>query len=112
MGDNLLIELSSCLQSIFRITDTVARVGGDEFICLMPETERSQAKSAALKTKLSMAEAMSRNNWNVSFSVGVVTFEKLPEDVREAVKVADELMYSVKNNNKNDIACAVWPGSA
>jgi diguanylate cyclase (GGDEF)-like protein len=111
-GDNLLIEVSSCLLSTFRTTDTVARIGGDEFVCLMPETEKSQARSAVLKAQLSMTEAVSRNDWDVSFSVGVVTFEKSPEDVREAVKVADELMYSVKNNNKDDIAYEVWHGNA
>jgi PleD family two-component response regulator len=59
-----------------------------------------------------MTEAMKRNNWDVSFSVGVVTFETLPEDVHEAIKLADDLMYSVKGNKKNGIAYEVWHGNA
>ncbi|PWI35310.1 GGDEF domain-containing protein [Vibrio albus] len=110
-GDKLLIELSKSLVSSLRATDTIARIGGDEFVCLFPETEQGEAKSAILKAEKSLKERMNRRKWDVSFSIGLVTFESLPEDVREAVKIADELMYSVKKNKKNDIAYKVWHGN-
>lgn len=112
VGDKLLIELSKCLMSTFRLTDTVARVGGDEFVCLLPETGQNEAKAAILKAEKSLKESMKLNKWDVSFSIGVVTFEALPDDVHEAVKIADELMYFVKSNKKNDIAYRVWRGGA
>jgi diguanylate cyclase (GGDEF)-like protein len=107
-GDRLLIELANCLTTSLRATDTVARIGGDEFVCLMPETEETQAKSAILNVESSLKKGMSKKNWNVSFSIGLVTFDTLPEDVHEALKVADELMYSVKKSKKNAIAYKVW----
>jgi diguanylate cyclase (GGDEF)-like protein len=107
-GDRLLIELANCLTTSLRATDTVARIGGDEFVCLMPETEETQAKSAILNVESSLKKRMSKKNWNVSFSIGLVTFDTLPEDVHEALKVADELMYSVKKSKKNAIAYKVW----
>ncbi len=108
MGDNLLRMVANCLKSAFRATDTVARIGGDEFVCLMPETEQDKAKVAILKAEKSLQKSMKLNNWEVTFSIGVVTFESLPDDIHEALKIADELMYSVKNGNKNDIAFKVW----
>lgn len=108
-GDDLLIELYKCLLIELRSTDIVARIGGDEFICLLPETGQIDAKSAMLKAEKSLIDNMRKNDWDVSFSVGVVTFVQLPDDAYEAVNLADELMYKVKNNTKNAIAYSVWP---
>ncbi len=111
VGDKLLIELSRCLQDALRATDITARIGGDEFVCLLPEAGESEAKTAMLKAEKELQKSMKRHGWDVSFSIGVVTFKKLPDDVREAVKLADELMYEVKNNKKNNIAYRVWDGT-
>ena len=110
VGDELLIQLSKTLQISLRTTDTIARIGGDEFVCLLPETEQIAAKSAILNTEKKLKDNMIQNNWDVSFSIGVVTFEKPPEDVTQAVKLADDLMYEVKRGKKNDIAYKKWPG--
>lgn len=112
IGDKLLIQLSKCLLDSLRATDFVARIGGDEFVCLLPEADQIEAKSALLKAEKALQDSMKKHGWDVSFSIGVVTFEKLPDDVREAVKLADELMYEVKSNSKNDIAYRVWHGAA
>jgi len=110
VGDRLLINLSKCLLKSLRKTDIVARLGGDEFVCLLPEAGEVEAKSAMIKAEKTLKDNMKRHGWEVSFSIGVVTFEKLPDDVHEAVKLADELMYEVKGKNKNDIAYRIWRG--
>jgi len=53
---------------------------------------------------------MNSSNWPVTFSVGLVTFETMPDDIKEAMKVADELMYSVKNLEKNNVSYKIWHG--
>jgi PleD family two-component response regulator len=55
---------------------------------------------------------MEQHGWDVTFSAGLVTFESIPDDVKEALNVADELMYSVKNGEKNNIAIRVWQGKS
>ncbi|MCL6417261.1 GGDEF domain-containing protein [Aestuariirhabdus sp. Z084] len=95
-GDQLLIEVASSLKKSLRATDTVARLGGDEFSCLLPETGQEEAKAAFSKASELLIRRMKGRNWSVTFSVGIVTFETMPEDIKEAMKVADELMYSVK----------------
>ena len=111
VGDELLIQLSKCLRESLRSTDIVARMGGDEFICLLPEAGQFEAKSAMLKAKKALKLSMKKHNWDIiSFSIGVITFETIPNDALQAVKLADELMYEVKNASKNDIAYRVWHG--
>lgn len=109
-GDELLISVAKCLTSSLRKTDIIARLGGDEFAIIFPETSQAEVKSAFAKASEELKHKMRKNGWNVSFSVGVVTFETLPMDIKEAMKIADELMYTVKNNRKNDVAFKVWSG--
>jgi diguanylate cyclase (GGDEF)-like protein len=108
IGDELLIRLSKSLQTSLRATDIIARIGGDEFVCLLPETERMAAKSALLKAEKALKGSMEKYGWDVSFSIGVITFEKPPNDALQAVKLVDDLMYKVKRGSKNDIAYQVW----
>ncbi|WDE04271.1 GGDEF domain-containing protein [Thalassomonas viridans] len=111
-GDELLISVARCLISSLRKTDIIARLGGDEFAVIFPETSQEEVKSAFAKASEELKYRMRKNKWQVSFSVGIVTFETLPMDIKEAMKIADELMYSVKNNKKNDVAFKVWQGKA
>jgi PleD family two-component response regulator len=46
---------------------------------------------------------MRANHWNVTFSIGVVTFTTPPNSTDAALNMADKLMYSVKNSGKNNI---------
>ena len=110
-GDELLITVAKTLKRSLRKTDLVARIGGDEFACLFPETEINAAKEAYTKAKESLSNEMSKNSWPVTFSVGVVTFDKTPEDLKKAIKIADELMYSIKNAEKNNVEYRVWSGA-
>jgi len=109
-GDKLLNVVSKCLTSSLRKTDIIARLGGDEFAVIFPETGQQEVKKAFAKAKKSLDNRMKSKKWNVTFSVGIVTFEHLPVDVKEAINIADELMYSVKNHKKNDVAFQVWQG--
>lgn len=110
VGDQLLIEVAKSLKESLRATDTVARLGGDEFACLLPETGQEEAKAAFGKASELLEQRMKNSNWSVTFSVGLVTFEMMPDDIKEAVKIADELMYSVKNLNKNNVSYKIWHG--
>ncbi|KPK10810.1 MAG: hypothetical protein AMJ68_08060 [Acidithiobacillales bacterium SG8_45] len=102
IGDELLVEVAQCLKLSLRATDTVSRLGGDEFVCLLPETGDKNVKNLFSKVKKLLSERMLSHNWPVSFSVGVVTFETLPADAKQAISIADDLMYSVKSIDKNN----------
>jgi diguanylate cyclase (GGDEF)-like protein len=108
MGDMVLRTVVNNLRKQLRITDIVARLGGDEFAVLLPETGPQEAERVASKMQGFLVDVMRDNQWAVTFSIGVVTCVTAPDGVDEIVKIADELMYSVKKNGKNGIKHSVY----
>ena len=110
MGDDVLRCIATELKSQLRVTDTVARMGGDEFVMLLPSTRQPEARMVVSKVYNHLIEKMRQRNWPVTFSMGVVTCEFSPYSAEQLVNMADELMYEVKNSTKNDIRFRTWMG--
>ena len=110
IGDEVLRCIASELKSQLRATDTVARMGGDEFVMLLPSTRQAEARLVVTKVYAHLIEKMKQRNWPVTFSMGVVTCEFSPYSAEQLVNMADELMYEVKNSTKNDMRFRTWLG--
>ena len=108
-GDELLRAVVRSAGTQLRKTDLVARMGGDEFAVLLPETGEEPARAAFEKIRRSLLEEMKRNEWPVTFSIGVLTCRQPPQSLDGLLNLADRLMYSVKQNGKNGVAYAVYP---
>ena len=93
-GDQVLRTVVSSLKKNIRRTDSVARLGGDEFVLLLPETNQESARVVLSKIQGGLLEEMRKNNWPVTFSIGVLTCRVAPHSTDELVCMADELMYS------------------
>lgn len=103
-GDKLLQTVGSAVMHSLRTTDTVARIGGDEFIVLLPETDSTAAMLAATKVKIKLEQNLAEEQWPITFSIGVVSYmNKYPQSVDEMVNMADNVMYGVKKTGKNGI---------
>ncbi|MCX7001434.1 MAG: GGDEF domain-containing protein [Candidatus Sumerlaeota bacterium] len=109
-GDMVLKTVASALQHHLRDTDIVARFGGDEFALLLTETGQEAAKVVISKIHSSLMAEMQKNSWPVTFSIGVVTYVAVPHTVDNVVKIADELMYSVKSGTKNGVRYSTYTG--
>jgi diguanylate cyclase (GGDEF)-like protein len=109
-GDEVLRAVVNSAKKHLRKTDVIARLGGDEFALLLPETSPEFARSAIAKIQGYLLDEMRRSNWPVTFSIGVLTCGKTPSTPDELVKIADELMYVVKRNEKNAINYAAYAG--
>jgi len=102
-GDTLLRVVAQTIQSKIRSSDLIARVGGDEFALLLPETQSDPAQIVVRRLQKFLLDAAQKNEWPVSFSFGVATFLRPPESVEEMVKKTDSLMYAAKKGGGNAI---------
>jgi diguanylate cyclase (GGDEF)-like protein len=100
-GDAVLQEFARAISANIRSTDLAARVGGDEFLILMPETGPEAVTAIASKLRRQLLDAMHAGGWPVTFSLGVATFLVPPTTLDELVNKADALMYRVKQRGKN-----------
>lgn len=106
-GDRLLKGVAQTLSTGIRNTDIVSRIGGDEFIIMMPYTNRSQAEQVLPRVHQNLISFIDKHHFPVGFSVGVVTFEYPSTTVDDMVSVADSVMYQAKQNGKNQIVYQV-----
>ncbi|MEC5215739.1 diguanylate cyclase (GGDEF)-like protein/PAS domain S-box-containing protein [Actimicrobium sp. GrIS 1.19] len=104
VGDKVLQAISSRLKDLLRVTDSVARIGGDEFVLLLdnPENRESVAAVAAriIKT-VNIPMCFDDMAVHVGASIGIAFFQndgKLPEGL---IKEADAAMYAAKTAGKN-----------
>jgi len=109
VGDAVLRTVARTMHDGIRRVDVVARLGGDEFALLLPETDADRAEVVVNKLLVSLRQAMAREGWEVTFSIGVITFLKAPHSVDAAVAATDECMYGVKARGKAAAAYQTWP---
>ena len=111
-GDAILIDVANHIRKNLRAIDMVARMGGDEFVILLPETDAPSARAAIEKLRGLLLDLSQERNWPVTYSIGLVTFEQAPKSTDDMIGEADKLMYSVKRGSKNNLQVGVWPHPA
>ena len=97
-GDQLLQQVATRLTADLRHTDTVGRMGGDEFALVLPHIDAANATQVA-RTLLTALEAdfeIEGTRFSVSASIGVALFPEHGRDVAALLKGADIAMYSAK----------------
>lgn len=100
-GDLLIKKFAETLKNNIRLTDIIARVGGDEFVILFPETGPDTAYLAIERVKNGVLTTASKNQWPITFSLGVLTCLRIPDSIHTLLTRADRLMYSAKSMGKN-----------
>ncbi|HEU5089986.1 MAG TPA: GGDEF domain-containing protein, partial [Roseiflexaceae bacterium] len=103
-GDRLLAALAATMRQSLRITDIVARIGGDEFVLLLPETGDEAARTILTRLQQAIDTEAARLNSGVTASMGAVIYYRPPEQVDTLLRAADEIMYLVKQTSKNDVS--------
>lgn len=103
-GDTLLCEFSHIIQNIIRKTDTVYRLGGDEFTIILQDCD-SNLEIVMLCDKLirSMKDPIyiAGQKIHIGVSIGIARYPEDGHTVDELTKHADIAMYAAKNNGKN-----------
>lgn len=110
-GDAALQVTAKALHGTMRSNDRVARLGGDEFAILLPEIGYDAAVEAGRKISVALNKAL-RDYPPVSASVGVAWFAKVNQPFPEMLKMADELMYEVKESGKGGMRSRRYTAAA
>jgi len=100
-GDHLLQDISATIQQTIRRTDCAGRVGGDEFTISFPETGPEHIRQVIDKLLLALDIMTSQSGWQVTASIGVVTYIDITDSYDAMLGKADRLMYSAKKKGKN-----------
>lgn len=103
-GDEVLVEVANRLKHIIRANDTVARIGGDEFVLLLQDITEGDELHELLDRilyTLSQPYDMPFATVSVSASIGVVIQSQHDTDADKILSNADKVMYEAKNRGKN-----------
>ncbi|HHU94456.1 MAG TPA: GGDEF domain-containing protein [Alcaligenaceae bacterium] len=109
-GDEVLKALAQKVQSMLRGTDIFARMGGEEFVILLPETTIAQAASKAESLRKALAELVVSlpNGEQIQFTVslGVAGLSENMKDLKPLLEAADEALYDAKHSGRNCVRVA------
>lgn len=103
-GDEVLKAVGAALEGSSRESDIAARIGGDEFAVLLPNTNLAGASVFFEKLHLQILGDIKQNGWsNVGVSIGAIVFEHGPPSLSDALKFADALMYRAKQSSGTSV---------
>jgi diguanylate cyclase (GGDEF)-like protein len=108
-GDLVLQDVARRLETVLREDDTIARVGGDEFVIVFEElTDATEATRIAERARLAMSTpvVIDGQRLPVTGSIGVSLSGRAGEDVDSLLRRADDAMYVAKGNGRNQVAFA------
>jgi diguanylate cyclase (GGDEF)-like protein len=109
-GDHLLASVAEVMRQQVRATDIAGRLGGDEFALLLPNMGAAAAASYVENLRQRLLAEMRQQDWPVTFSIGVASYEVAPRDFEDLLAKADALMYEVKDSGRDRISQKIYPG--
>jgi len=106
IGDLLLKEVAQRMRNCVRDADTVSRIGGDEFVILLPNIDQeANAMLVAEKvlSAINLPFELDGHSINISSSIGVAVYPEHGGEEKLLTKNADTAMYAAKNGGRNNV---------
>lgn len=108
VGDIVLKEVAQRLRGSLRTTDYAARIGGDEFMILLPQTRLAEAMMVAERVRLTLSQepifVLSRGPFKVTISLGVATVSEETLSIDELLTKTYISLYKSKEGGKNKVS--------
>ncbi len=107
-GDFVLERFSNLLQEQIRESDMAARMGGEEFSILLPDTDSENAVKSAERIRQAVEQADIRvqdQPVRLTVSIGVATYDQNLSDLESIIKRADDGLYQAKHQGRNLVVC-------
>jgi len=105
-GDNVLKCVATIVEGVIREYDYAFRLGGDEFLLLLPETNEEQALLLAerIRKRIENKKFIVKNNkFTVTASFGISQYNNMDTSIESIAKRADKALYEVKNTGRNSV---------
>jgi diguanylate cyclase (GGDEF)-like protein len=102
-GDRALAGVGQIIASIIRSSDFAARVGGEEFLILLPDTDREAAVVVAEKIRTEVEHAKLLGTGTLSASLGLAVLPFDAGETRELLSKADRALYAAKEAGRNRV---------
>jgi len=109
VGDQVLKALARDLGKSLRGMDIISRYGGEEFIVLLPDTDKTTAIGVAERLREYVAEHVhesDQGDFTITISLGVVSFSKKNKNIEELLSLADKALYEAKVAGRNRVISA------
>jgi diguanylate cyclase (GGDEF)-like protein len=110
VGDTVLTAIADACRSMKRASDIAARIGGEEFAILLPETNEEAARSFAERLRHEISECgpiVQGEKLALTASVGVAVASRHTTRVAALLRAADEALYQAKRTGRNRVCVAV-----
>lgn len=105
-GDRLITQVAAAIQGTVRMSDSVVRYAGDEFLAILPDTDQLEAVRVAERIREQVEQAdleLFGKNLLSTVSIGVATYPTHADSGRALLRAADEAMYRSKREGKNRV---------
>ncbi|MFY9328742.1 MAG: GGDEF domain-containing protein [Georgfuchsia sp.] len=103
VGDEALRLLADILRMSSRKIDVVARFGGDEFVLLLPDTDKHSCNTLIERIETFSKRAFEKRAWHITLSIGQVTNNGSGQTLDLLIRLADENMYEVKKMKQRKV---------
>lgn len=106
VGDAALIQVAKLGKEVVRSRDILARLGGEEFVAVLPEATQEEAKAIAERYKDKIAQSnilMNKYGCQITASIGVASIKQVSSGFDALLNAADEAMYLAKENGRNTV---------
>jgi len=106
VGDAVLREISAVMKKNLREIDIMGRYGGEEFVVILPETEKSLALIAAQRLRKAVETCRVRaydEDIGATISIGVASFPDDADDMSQLIDKADRALYKAKESGRNRV---------
>ncbi|QEI07761.1 GGDEF domain-containing protein [Pigmentiphaga aceris] len=109
MGDQVLIAFSKVGAASTRKQDVLARIGGEEFACLLADTDAARAINTAEQIRQRYGKLNLFELGQLSVSIGVATTDEAGYELAGLLSLADEALYAAKGKGRNRVQIASRP---
>lgn len=105
-GDAVIRGIAALLRSRARASDILGRLGGEEFVVLLPNTDRPQALQAAERIRAAVESFQAVPDGACTVSIGVAVYPHEGSSLTDVLERADEALYEAKRGGRNQVCDA------